>query len=70
LLEAATKQMFAEPTILETITSVVSVLRQYESAGCSAPSAAPEAAKGALKESTAGAESATVASAPSLTREN
>jgi hypothetical protein len=37
LLEAATERMFAEPTILETIASVVSALRQYESAGGAAP---------------------------------
>jgi hypothetical protein len=33
LLEAATERMFTEPTILETIASVASVLCQYESAG-------------------------------------
>jgi hypothetical protein len=37
LLEAATERMFTEPTILETIASVALALRQYESAGGSAP---------------------------------
>jgi hypothetical protein len=37
LLEVATERMFAEPTILETIASVASVLRQYGSVGGSAP---------------------------------
>jgi hypothetical protein len=37
LLEAFTERMFAEPTILETIVSVASALRQYESADGSAP---------------------------------
>jgi hypothetical protein len=49
LLEAATERMFAEPTILETIASVVSALRQYESAGGSAPPSTPEVAEGRLR---------------------
>jgi hypothetical protein len=45
MLEVATKRMFAEPTILETLASVSLAMRQYESVGGSAPSAAPEAAE-------------------------
>jgi hypothetical protein len=70
LLEAATERMFTELTILETIASVASALRQYESAGGSEPPAAPEAAEGVLEESAAGAESAVVATVPSPTRED
>jgi hypothetical protein len=70
MLEVATERMFVEPSILETIASVVSTLRQYESAGSSAPPAALKAAEGVLEESTAGAESVEVACAPSLTRED
>jgi hypothetical protein len=70
MLEVAMERMFAEPLILETIASVASVLHQYESAGGSAPLAAPEVAEGVLEESAAGAESAAVASAPSPTRED
>jgi hypothetical protein len=62
--------MFTEPTILETIASVASALRQYESAGGSAPPAALEAAEGVLEEPATGTESAVVASAPSPTRED
>jgi hypothetical protein len=40
MLEAATKRMFAEPSILDTIASVVLVLRQYEGVGGSALPAA------------------------------
>jgi hypothetical protein len=68
MLEVATEQMFAEPSILETIVSVASALRQCEGAAGSALPAAPEAAKGVLEESTTGAESAVVVPAPSPTR--
>jgi hypothetical protein len=61
--------MFAEPSILDTIASVVSVLRQYEGAGGSAPPAASEVAKGVLEESTTNTESAMVVSTPSPARE-
>jgi hypothetical protein len=37
MLEVATERMFAELSILDTITSVASALRQYEGAGGSAP---------------------------------
>jgi hypothetical protein len=70
LLEVAPERMFAEPTILETIALVASVMRQYQGVGGSAPPAAPEAAEGVLEESAAGAESAGVASTPSPTRED
>jgi hypothetical protein len=69
LLEAATERMFVEPIILETIASVALALRQYESAGSSAPPTAPEAAGGVLEESAVGMESVAVASVPSPTRE-
>jgi hypothetical protein len=68
LLEVVMERMFAGLMILETIGSVASVLRQYESAGGSAPPAMLEAAEGVLAESAAGAESAAVASTPLPTR--
>jgi hypothetical protein len=37
MLEVVMERMFADPSILETIASVASGLRQYESAGSSAP---------------------------------
>jgi hypothetical protein len=69
MLEVATDRIFAEPSILDTIASVASALRQYEGAGGSALPAASEAAEGVLKESTAGIESTVVVSLPSLDRE-
>jgi predicted component of type VI protein secretion system len=69
MLEVATERMFAEPSILETIVSVTLVLRLYESAGGSAPSATPEAAEAVPGESSAGAESAAVVPALSPSRE-
>jgi hypothetical protein len=62
--------MFAEPSILETIASVASALRQYESASGSATLAAPKAVEKVLEESAAGAESVAVVSTPSPTKEN
>jgi hypothetical protein len=70
MLEVATVRMFTEPSILETITSVMSVLRQYEGVGGSTPPAASEEAEEVPEESAAGTESAVVASAPSPTRED
>jgi hypothetical protein len=70
MLEVATERMFVEPSILETIASVTSALRQYDGASGSATSATPEAAERVLEESAAGAESAAVVSAPSPTRED
>jgi hypothetical protein len=69
MLEVATERMFAEPSILETIASVMLALRQYESAGGSAPPAASEAAKVDPEESAAGAKSVVVVPAPLPTRE-
>jgi hypothetical protein len=68
MLEVATERMFIESSILETIASVASALRQYEGAGGSAPPVALEAAE-AVRESAAGAESVTVVPAPPPTRE-
>jgi hypothetical protein len=50
MLEVATEQMFADPSILDSIASVA-VLRQDQGAGGSTPPAAPEAAEGVLGES-------------------
>jgi hypothetical protein len=69
MLEVATEWMFADPSILDTITSVASALREYEGAGGSAPPDASEAAVEVLEESTAGTESAVVVSPPSSARE-
>jgi hypothetical protein len=66
MLEVVTERMFVELLILDTITSVVSALRQYEGAGGSAPPAVPEAVP---EESAAGTESDAVVPAPSPTRE-
>jgi hypothetical protein len=56
MLEVAIEQMFMDPSILDTITSVASALRQDEGAGGLAPPAASEAAEGVLEESTVSAE--------------
>jgi hypothetical protein len=65
MLEVATERMFVEPSILDTIASVASALRQYEGVGGSAPPAVSEVAERVLKESTAGTKSVVVVSAPS-----
>jgi hypothetical protein len=65
----ATQRMFADPSILDTITSVMSALRQYEGAGGSVPPTASEVAVEVLEESAAGTESAVVVSPPSSARE-
>jgi hypothetical protein len=57
VLEVATERMFAEPTIMETITSVSQALHRYERAGGFAPSAALEAAEAVPKGSAVGTES-------------
>jgi hypothetical protein len=62
MLEVATERMFTEPSILDTITSVASALRQYKGASSSAPPAASEAAVEVFEESAAGTESAVDAS--------
>jgi hypothetical protein len=69
MLEMAMEQIFAEPTILETIVSVTLALRQYERAGSSAPPAASEATEAAPEESVAGAESTVVVPVPPPTWE-
>jgi hypothetical protein len=69
MLEVETERMFTEPSILETIASVVSALCQYEGAGGSAPPAASEAAEAVPKESATSAESAAVVPAPPPTKE-
>jgi hypothetical protein len=69
MLEVATERMFAESSILDTIVSVASALRQYESTGGSAPPAASEAVEAVLEESVVGVESSVVVSTPSPTRE-
>jgi hypothetical protein len=61
--------MFTEPSILETIASVASALRQYKGAGGSVPAAASETADEVLDEFAAGAESAVDVSPPSPARE-
>jgi hypothetical protein len=61
--------MFADLSILDTIASVASALRQDEGVGGSAPPAASEAAVEVLEESAAGTESVVVVSLPSPDRE-
>jgi hypothetical protein len=70
MLEVATKRMFADPSILDTIATVASALRQDEGAGSSALPAASEVVEGVLEECSAGTESAVVMSAPSPARED
>jgi hypothetical protein len=69
ILEVATEKMFTDPSILDTIASVVSALRQDEGAGGSAPPAASEVAEGGLGESAVGMESVVIASPPTPARE-
>jgi hypothetical protein len=69
MLEVATEQMFADPLILDTITSVVSALHQDEGAGSLAPPATSEAAEGVLEESEAGTESVVIVPPPTSTGE-
>jgi hypothetical protein len=69
MLEMATERMFAEPMILETTASVTLALRQYKSAGGSAPPAASEVVEAVPAEPATGAESAAVVPVPTLARE-
>jgi hypothetical protein len=69
MLEVATERMFAEPSILETIASVVSALCQYEGAGGSAPPAASEATEAVPKKYATNVESAAVVPASPPTKE-
>jgi hypothetical protein len=64
VLDVATEQMFAEPSIMETIASVSQALQQYEPTGGFARSAVPKAAETVPEESAAGTESVADASAP------
>jgi hypothetical protein len=70
VLEVATERLFAEPSIMETITSMSKAQHEYERAGGFAPSAAAEAAETALEAPTACTESAAGASAPPPTSED
>jgi hypothetical protein len=54
--EVASKRMFNEPTIMDTIASVSKALQYYEHAGGFAPAVAAEAADAALMVPTAGDE--------------
>jgi hypothetical protein len=58
------EQMFADPSILDTIASVVSALHPDEGAGGSAHPAAPEAAERVLGESTVGMDSVMIVPPP------
>jgi hypothetical protein len=69
MLEVVTEQMFAKPSILETVASVTLALRQYENAGGLAPPAVSEAAEAVPGEPAASAESAAVVHVPPPTRE-
>jgi hypothetical protein len=64
MLEVAMEQMFADLSILDTITSTASALCQDEGAGVSVPPAAPEAAEGVLGESSDGTESVVIMPLP------
>jgi hypothetical protein len=70
ILEAVTERMFADPSILDSITSDPPAPRQDESTGCLVPSAAPEVVEGVLRESAAGTESAVIDPLPTSVREN
>jgi hypothetical protein len=69
MLEVATERMFTEPSIMDTIASLASALRQCEGVSGSALLSASEAAEGVLEESTTGTEPAVVVSPPSPARE-
>jgi hypothetical protein len=68
--EVATEQMFAEPTIMETIAPVSRVLQEYKRAGGFAPTAAADTMDAALEEPATGTEPAADASAPLPTSES
>jgi hypothetical protein len=65
-----TERMFADPSILDSITSDPPAPRQDESTGCLVPSAAPEVVEGVLRESAAGTESAVIDPLPTSVGEN
>jgi hypothetical protein len=64
VLEVVMEQMFADPSILDTIASVASALHPDEGAGGSAHPAAPEAAERVLGESTVGMDSVMIVPPP------
>jgi hypothetical protein len=64
VLEVATEQMFAEPSIMETIPLVSKALQEYERGGSFTPAAVEEATEAALKAPAAGMESVANAFAP------
>jgi hypothetical protein len=69
VLDVVTERMFAEPSILETIASILQALHQYERAGGFSSSSALEVAEMVLEESTAGTESVADASVSPPTSE-
>jgi hypothetical protein len=69
VLDVATEQMFAEPSIMETIASASKELHEYECAGDFAPTAVAEAAD-AAEAPVVNMELAASASAPPPTSEN
>jgi hypothetical protein len=68
--EVATRRMFAELSIMETIMSVSKVLHEYERASGFAATAAAEEVDAALEAPMAGMEPVAVASAPPPTSES
>jgi hypothetical protein len=61
--DVATERMFAEPSIMETITSVSKALHEYERAGGFAPHAASQESEAVPEAPATGMESAADASA-------
>jgi hypothetical protein len=70
VLDVATEQMFAEPSIMETIASASKELHEYERADDFAPTAVAEAVDAALEAPVVSMELAASASAPPPTSEN
>jgi hypothetical protein len=70
VLEVVTEQMFAEPSIMETIASVSKALHEYERAGGFAPHTTPGSSEAVPEAPAAGMESAADASAPPPTSES
>jgi hypothetical protein len=60
ILEATTERMFADPSVLDAIASVLPVPCEDEGAGGSVPPAAPEAAEGVVRDLIAGTESVVI----------
>jgi hypothetical protein len=70
VLEVATEQMFAKPTIMKTITSVSKALHEYERVGGFTPHAAPGASETVPETPATGMEHAADAFAPPPTSES